>query len=265
MTDDPQMELPFAEFSLSALTERAILCLQTFAPLDGSPYWVGHSGGKDSCVIADLCRRAGVPHELHHAHTTIDAPETVRFVRSIPGVIIHMPTRSFWQELAYRGFPSRLLRWCCNSFKEGAAPDKSTAVFGIRAEESIRRARSWNQVQRMKRSGAQYTVINPILSWRDKDVWGYIRANNIPVCSLYEKGYKRIGCILCPMNSRRLDEAKEYPTYMEKWRREGRRWWDNHPDASARKKFAAYEDYWAWYWSGDSYPHEDDCPGMQLF
>lgn len=40
------------------------------------------SGGKDSGVITELAVRSGIPCEFQHNHTTADAPETVRFVRS---------------------------------------------------------------------------------------------------------------------------------------------------------------------------------------
>lgn len=40
------------------------------------------SGGKDSSVITELAIRSGIPLEFMHNHTTADAPETVRFVRS---------------------------------------------------------------------------------------------------------------------------------------------------------------------------------------
>ena len=40
------------------------------------------SGGKDSGVITELAIRSGIPCEFQHNHTTADAPETVRFVRS---------------------------------------------------------------------------------------------------------------------------------------------------------------------------------------
>ena len=45
------------------------------------PLHVRYSGGKDSIVLADLAIQAGVPIEIAHSHTTIDAPETVYFVR----------------------------------------------------------------------------------------------------------------------------------------------------------------------------------------
>ena len=39
------------------------------------------SGGKDSAVSVALALRAGIPFEVLHNHTTVDAPETVRYVR----------------------------------------------------------------------------------------------------------------------------------------------------------------------------------------
>lgn len=46
-----------------------------------SPLILAYSGGKDSEVCLELCRRAGVPFEVVHSHTTADAPETVYHVR----------------------------------------------------------------------------------------------------------------------------------------------------------------------------------------
>lgn len=46
------------------------------------PLMICISGGKDSSVITELAIRAGIPAEFKHSHTTADAPETVRFVRS---------------------------------------------------------------------------------------------------------------------------------------------------------------------------------------
>ena len=44
------------------------------------------------------------------------------------------------------------------------------------------------------------TVLNPIINWEDEDVWEFIHEYNVPYCKLYDEGYKRLGCIGCPMN-----------------------------------------------------------------
>lgn len=48
-----------------------------------TPVVCTYSGGKDSDVMLELFKRSGVPFEVHHSHTTIDAPQTVYHVRNV--------------------------------------------------------------------------------------------------------------------------------------------------------------------------------------
>ncbi|MDE5582450.1 MAG: hypothetical protein K2J08_01920 [Ruminococcus sp.] len=68
----------------------AIERLKTFEP-ETEPYYLCYSGGKDSDVIRILAQLAGVRHEIHHNLTSVDAPETIRYIKSIPDVIIDIP------------------------------------------------------------------------------------------------------------------------------------------------------------------------------
>jgi len=45
------------------------------------PLLVTTSGGKDSDVCLHLVKKSGIPFEVSHSHTTVDAPETVMHVR----------------------------------------------------------------------------------------------------------------------------------------------------------------------------------------
>lgn len=67
--------------------KKAIERLKAFEP-ETEPYYLCYSGGKDSDVIRILAQLADVKHEIHHNLTSVDAPETVRYVKSIPDVII---------------------------------------------------------------------------------------------------------------------------------------------------------------------------------
>lgn len=68
------------------------------------PYYLCYSGGKDSDCIRILADLAGVKHDIEHNLTTVDAPETVRYIKSIPDVKIEMPKYSMWQLIEKRKF-----------------------------------------------------------------------------------------------------------------------------------------------------------------
>lgn len=55
------------------------------------------------------------------------------------------------------------------------------------------------------------TVLNPIIDWSDEDVWEFIHEYNVPYCELYDRGYKRLGCIGCPMSGNQKEELDKYP------------------------------------------------------
>ena len=55
------------------------------------------------------------------------------------------------------------------------------------------------------------TLLNPIVDWLDEDVWEFIKTENVPYCGLYDCGYKRLGCIGCPMSTNAENELNAYP------------------------------------------------------
>lgn len=64
------------------------------------------------------------------------------------------------------------------------------------------------------------TLMNPIVDWTDEDVWEFIKTYNVPYCELYDRGYKRLGCIGCPMNSAAAAaELERYPKYKKMYLR----------------------------------------------
>lgn len=75
-----------------AKEKRAIQYLKSFEP-ESEPYYLCYSGGKDSDTIRILSGLAGVKHDIVNNHTTVDAPETVRYIRSIPNVQIEYPEK----------------------------------------------------------------------------------------------------------------------------------------------------------------------------
>lgn len=69
-------------------------------------------------------------------------------------------------------------------------------------------------------NGKESLLISPIINWSERDVWEFLNdVVSVPHCSLYDDGWKRIGCIGCPMSSRKqkLFEIKRYPHVKRNW------------------------------------------------
>ena len=56
-------------------------------------------------------------------------------------------------------------------------------------------------------------MLNPIIDWSDSDVWEFITLHKIPMNPLYNQGFKRVGCIGCPLSSRGRKELENAPKY----------------------------------------------------
>lgn len=62
-------------------------------------------------------------------------------------------------------------------------------------------------------------VLNPIIDWSDGDVWDYLHSRHIEGNPLYKEGWKRIGCVGCPLAGRRASELAfaRYPGLYKAW------------------------------------------------
>lgn len=198
---------------------RAIRLLQSI-PKDG-PVEVSYSGGKDSDVILELAKMAGIEYRAIYKNTTIDPPGTIRHCKD-KGVEILQPKESFMQIVARAGFPSRFRRICCSILKEYKILDR--AIQGIRRSESIKRRDRYKEpeVCRVYRKGEKAKIYLPILDWTDADVERFIREREIKCHPLYydEQGNfhveRRLGCMGCPLKSDRgKEDYKKHPQLLK--------------------------------------------------
>jgi 3'-phosphoadenosine 5'-phosphosulfate sulfotransferase (PAPS reductase)/FAD synthetase len=204
-------------------------------------YYLSDSGGKDSGVIKRIAEKSGVKYEIVHNHTGLDHPETVYFVRrekaryEAMGIkyTVSMPGMSPWALMRKKGMPpTRLARYCCVYLKERGGVGKCVITGVRRAESTKRRNRGIAEVLAAKRtdkltlmndneeSRKEFEtcpikgtrIVNPIIDWEDSDVWEYTRKENIPYNPLYDRGYKRVGCVGCPMvdNAQDLENNPKY-------------------------------------------------------
>lgn len=219
----------------------AIQRIRMYNPLElgfDKPYYVAYSGGKDSDVIRILMELSGVPYDLVHNHTTMDAPETVYYIRSIPNVQISYPEESIHKLIVKKHMPpTRLVRYCCSELKERGGKDRFV-VTGVRWSESVRRRnRGIVEVQQRLKTDSIILnndnddnrkllencqlkgkrVLNPIIDWSDNDVWDFLIHYGCKSNPLYQCGYSRIGCVGCPMSYKRQLEFQRYPKFKENY------------------------------------------------
>lgn len=188
---------------------KAIERLRAFEPQDEA-YYLCYSGGKDSDVILMLAELAGVKYEAVHNLTTVDAPETVKYVKSKKNVKISHPEKTMWELIVEKGMPpTRIARYCCATQKESGGAGR-VKVTGTRWAESVNRKNSQGLItiigkqktaitkadelnadyQITKKGGivlnldnaetrkmvefcyrTTSTLVNPIVDWTDDEVW----------------------------------------------------------------------------------------------
>lgn len=111
-------------------------------------------------------------------------------------------------------------------------------MIGVRKAESTRRSKreeielsghkfsgNFDQFSEHKEKmvtcvgGKDKILVSPIIHWTDRDVWQFLNGNSIEHCSLYDEGYKRIGCIICPMSNykQKLKDCQRFPHAKHKW------------------------------------------------
>ncbi len=124
--------------------QKAIERLKSFEP-ETEPYYLCYSGGKDSDTIKILAELSGVKFEAVHNLTSVDMPETVKYIKSQNDVKIHIPRNkdgkhiTMWDLIIKKHFPpTRVVRYCCSELKEQGGKGR-LKITGVRADESSKR------------------------------------------------------------------------------------------------------------------------------
>lgn len=233
---------------------RAVLLIQSAAYTDGSPVEVAYSGGKDSDVILELTRMAGIPYRAIYHNTTIDPPGTIKHVRE-QGAEIVQPDKSFFQLITEYGMPNRFQRKCCRLIKEKKTLDR--CIMGVRKAESTERDKNYEEPTECRvygkgRKKQSVEAFYPILYWTDDDVVEFITGRGIKVHPLYyrEDGTidpkRRLGCMCCPLAyyRKRLDYFRRYPGMVRAYLHAAQKFRNAHPDVDTVKKYA---DVYEWF------------------
>jgi phosphoadenosine phosphosulfate reductase len=117
---------------------------------------------------------------------------------------------------------------CCSIRKVAQLPrafkDKQAWICGLRKDQSV--SRFFNKLVEWDANNG-LIKINPLINWTEKQVWDYIKRNNIPYNLLHDRGFPSIGCEPC---TRAIEPGEDI--------RAGRWWWENelHKECGLHKK-----------------------------
>jgi phosphoadenosine phosphosulfate reductase len=175
------------------------------------PLVVSFSGGKDSLATLLLVRKIKEPI-VFFVDTGIEFPETIDYIKQITDLLGHdliVPKAEdrFWNGARLFGMSGRDYRWCCKVCKLGPVatfinqrfPGGILNFIGQRKYESAIRSKS-GRVWRNSWIPKQLSA-SPIQHWTALHVWLYTMKEKVPANPLYQLGFERIGCWLCPSSS----------------------------------------------------------------
>ena len=210
------------------------------------PIEIAYSGGKDSDVILQLAKEAGIHYRAIYRNTTIDPPGTIKHVQEM-GVEMLRPKKTFFQLIEENGLPNRFMRFCCRFLKEYKVLDK--CVMGVRKAESRKRAERYKEPSECKFYGSKkehVEAVYPILEWTDEDVAEFIKDRGIKCAPVYydEQGQfhpeRRLGCMCCPLASegKRIEQFKQYPGILRQYIKALRKFRAKKADRKTSKYFA---------------------------
>ncbi|MAY42526.1 MAG: phosphoadenylyl-sulfate reductase [Oceanospirillaceae bacterium] len=195
---------------------------------DGSIVFANSLGAED-VVIADLISRYSPEINNFVLDTGRLPEETLKLLADVQARYSNITVKVYYPEAAdVEGFVAEngvnafyesqdLRKGCCfvrkiKPLKRALSTSKAW-ITGLRREQSVTRDEiqfeEWDEGNNMHK-------LNPLADWSEKEVWAYIKANDVPYNELHDKHYPSIGCAPC---TRSISMGEDV--------RSGRWWWEN--------------------------------------
>lgn len=105
-------------------------------------------------------------------------------------------------------------------------------------------------------------MVNPIYDWTEKDVWDFIEDRHIKVCDLYAMGYKRVGCVGCPLGGRNHQQTgfADFPKYAQAMRKTIDRIFEKRKAEGKADTWQSGEEMWLWWTQDPEYMKAHPSP-----
>lgn len=164
----------------------------------GDSLVVANSLGKDSVAVWDLAKQVNKKIRGFIVTTRFKPAETIKFMNEVvakyPELKVYKSDASIPANL-YEINPDK----CCDILK--VEPVKraieqlkvSCWVTGLRCTEGRTRT-DYKEVEERDKG---LIKLNPILIWKEREVWQYLALYGVKVNPLYAEGYRSLGCWPC--------------------------------------------------------------------
>jgi phosphoadenosine phosphosulfate reductase len=160
-----------------------------------------------TCVI-HMATRIRPEIEILFLETGFHFTHTLEFKRSLTelfGLNVIELRGDHTRETQAREFGERLYERdpnrCCDLNKvvpfTRALHERDMWMTGLRRDSSPSRANTPIVEQYELEPGKTLVKVNPVANWTRRDVWAYLKENDIPHHPLYDLGYAQIGCAPC--------------------------------------------------------------------
>lgn len=191
------------------------------------------SGGKESIVMLSLFSEVNVPANVVTVATGVDFPDDAEFTKNVREEI---DAKGLFEFYYYEDDERKVLDtlrekkvlsandpWCRVDFKRKLKTVATEHIYGKETFVAAEGSRWYENDFRRRHTKvnyikdyAQQVWIHPIAEWTSFDVWLYIFAHKLPINPVYNKGFQRTTCWLCPIvNPFHLRCSRKY--YKELW------------------------------------------------
>lgn len=178
--------------------ERSLALIKEAYKKYGKGLAVANSLGKDSVCVWDLAKRVSPEIRGFIVTTRFKPKETVEFMHDMvaryPEIKIYKNDAKIPDKL-YETDPNR----CCEILKveptRRAIKEMGVTcwVTGLRCTEG----RTRTDFKEVEERDKGLVKLNPILIWKEREVWEYLALYGVKVNPIYAQGYRSLGCLPC--------------------------------------------------------------------
>ena len=221
-----KLDDPVLQESLASKADAARALLREIAS-DFAPAVFANSLGAEDMVLTDLIVREQLDigiFSLDTGRLPLETYDLIAKVKAHYGLVLklycprHDLIEAYTRQNGINAFYEsvELRKACCHARKveplQRALAGQKAWITGLRAQQSATReglpTRSFDAVNGLEK-------FNPLADWSEKEVWAYLKQNDVPYNALHDKFYPSIGCAPC---TRAITPGEDI--------RSGRWWWE---------------------------------------